>query len=303
MENTILFGNGINLPNNESSWNGILKRLSSDNIPSQITSNTLKYEYIVMPKRETYKAPWLLNGRMFMCGKQALCGISNMENDNIKKKICQELEMKNASCLYEELAKLNANHYITTNYELFLNNVFISMGYDNEIINNPTSRLFMHNKTKKGDDSVTLWNIHGDVKTPSSVMLGFAQYCQSVVEISNILANKERDKNNWVDIFLNTNVHIVGLGLYEEEIDLWYLLVNRMREYRHTKTNKNTIYYYMVSEGNLDKDKDKKSVLEAFNIKVISVDKKGSWEDSYKEIFNIIRKSIGNRGTEDTSVT
>lgn len=296
MEITIIYGNGINLPDENNSWDGILKRLAINDIPSQITSNTLKYEYIVLPQKESIFSAWIVGGKFLMSGGRPLGRIANTENDIIKSKICYELTTRPPSCLYKELTSIKANHYITTNYELFLNDAFISLGYTIEEKNIQESRLFRYNLARKGDDSIKLWNIHGDVKKPSSVMLGFAQYCQSVVDINNTLNNKERrDKNSWIDVFLNTDVHIVGFGFYEEEIDLWYLLVYRMREYRHTNVNKNTIYYYLVSEGNVDKDRNKISLLEAFNVKVIVVEKKGTWEDAYKKIFNIIRDSVGCR--------
>ena len=56
METTILYGNGINLLGGGKSWNQVLKDISEKTSLPPIQSNTLKYEYIILPQKETNEA-------------------------------------------------------------------------------------------------------------------------------------------------------------------------------------------------------------------------------------------------------
>jgi len=51
METTIFFGNGVNLLGKDGkSWDDVLKQISQRNVLPSIENNTLKYEYVVLPK-------------------------------------------------------------------------------------------------------------------------------------------------------------------------------------------------------------------------------------------------------------
>ena len=51
IETTIFFGNGVNLLSKEGkSWDAILRQISQRQVLPPIGSNTLKYEYIVLPQ-------------------------------------------------------------------------------------------------------------------------------------------------------------------------------------------------------------------------------------------------------------
>lgn len=57
METTILYGNGVNLlEGGGNSWNEILKQISEKKLLPPINSNSLKYEYIVLPQKENVDA-------------------------------------------------------------------------------------------------------------------------------------------------------------------------------------------------------------------------------------------------------
>ena len=51
MESTVFFGNGVNLlGKEEKSWDNVLRQLSQRQVLPPIGNNTLKYEYVVLPK-------------------------------------------------------------------------------------------------------------------------------------------------------------------------------------------------------------------------------------------------------------
>ncbi len=295
MENSILFGNGINLPNEESTWDGILKGMASDDSFLNIKSNTLKYEYIMLQKREFQKVPYLCGGQRLLGGHFNYAMRVNTENYIYKKDICHTLLDYPPTNLYNRLARLNVNNYLTTNYELYLNSAFTEMGYTIEEIKNK-SRLYMYNKAKKGSDEISLFNIHGDVTDPKSLVLGFAQYSKSVVEIENyleVLKNGEHTKTNWVDSFLNSNLYIIGFGLAEDEIDIWNILVYRKRMNRNNGNKINRICFFDVSNRrNIEKEK----IYNGFDIDVEFIEVNNEdWLGAYNEAFQRIGQEVGYR--------
>ena len=295
MENSILFGNGINLPDDKRKWDGILKGMTCDESFLRIESNTLKYEYIMLQKREFQKVPLLCGGKMFLAGQFNYALRVNMENDIYKKDICRILMDNPPTMLYDELARLKMNHYLTTNYELYLNSAFAKMGYSIEEIKDDSS-LFKHNMAMKDSDEISLFNIHGDVSDPKSLILGFAQYSKRVVEIENLLEtlnNGEYPKKNWVDIILNSNLYIIGFGLAEDEIDLWDLLVYRKRMNRSRGKMTNRICFFDISDK---RDIGKEKIYKGFDIDVQFIEVKNEdWIDAYKEAFKKIGQEVGYR--------
>ncbi len=295
MENSILFGNGINLPNEESTWDGILKGMASDDSFQNIKSNTLKYEYIMLQKREFQKVPYLCGGHMLLGGHFNYALRANTENDILKKQICQTLLNNPPTVLYDELARLNINNYLTTNYELYLNKAFSRLGCSVEE-NKDNSRLFMYYYAKKDSDEAFIFNIHGDVTDRRSLVLGFNQYSKSVVEIENLLEAKNNGKQlkkNWIDTFLNSNLYIIGFGLSEDEIDIWNILVYRKRMNRNNGNKINRICFFDVSNRrNIEKEK----IYNGFDIDVEFIEVNNEdWLGAYNEAFQRIGQEVGYR--------
>ena len=60
MQTTVFYGNGVNLlSKNGKSWDSILREISVGQILPPIKNNTLKYEYIVLPKDNILK--WIMD--------------------------------------------------------------------------------------------------------------------------------------------------------------------------------------------------------------------------------------------------
>ena len=95
-----------------------------------------------------------------------------------------------------------------------------------------------------------------------------------------------------------TNVHIVGLGLAFEEIDLWYLLTRRMRRFKQDEPINNEIFFYQIAE----KDKYDNTVtqmLTAAGVEVVPIEipdraEKEDWKKAYQEVYERI-SSINKR--------
>ena len=156
-----------------------------------------------------------------------------------------------------------------------------------------------HYRFKTGDSYSYLWNIHGDVDRKSSMLIGYNHYCGSLWKINSYIKgqyiykakdSKDEQKNSpiqsrlldktiykdeqklrsWIDTFFTNDIHIIGLGLPFDEIDLWWLLNYRIRQVK-TANNKfninNSIYYYCA-----DVDKYKELALKSFGVEIVKPD-------------------------------
>jgi len=106
--------------------------------------------------------------------------------------------------------------------------------------------------------------------------------------------NREFDKNNtiysWVDLFVMTDVYILGLSLDYTEIDLWWLRIFKERLKNESRFHSGKTMYYCFYPHILDKKEEAKlSLLESFGINVIKKDGGKSYEnvwDAYDDFIN-----------------
>lgn len=126
MEKTILYGNGVNLLGGGPSWNKLLQDISDKALLPPIQSNTLKYEYIILPQEENSEGV-LIGDENFILVDDEGNAIGFVENTelNLKASLCEKLKGQKPSYFYDKLVELNADNYITTNYELFLPQKFL----------------------------------------------------------------------------------------------------------------------------------------------------------------------------------
>src|SRR5690606_16319826 len=71
-----------------------------------------------------------------------------------------------------------------------------------------------------------------------------------VNSITDKIKRREYDQHSWVELFFNTDIHILGLSLEYSETDLWWILNKRARIMNDKKTSvhiSNQIFYYSTS--------------------------------------------------------
>ncbi|WP_368301723.1 SIR2 family protein [Kluyvera sichuanensis] len=286
MANTLFFGNGINrLSENHVTWSNLLdsikgiKKFENGQLP-----NTMVYERIYLEKHAPDR-----------CEKKDELEIKNI--------IASELREQGTNEVLEELALLSVGNYITTNYDYAFEKALkippIKLSSE-DIYSLRRKRMYESNNDKK-----ILWNIHGEIDNPKSIMLGLDHYCGSVSKIDayvkgtyshkvhgvdvtvKSMLNKLRDASfchtSWVDLFFSSNVHILGFSLDYSETDIWWLLNKRARFLSEAIIN-NKIYFYTH-----DISDEKKGLLEAFNVKVISID---VVDNNFKEMYLSAIKKI-----------
>lgn len=293
---TIFYGNGVNLLTKEGkSWDAILRQISQRQVLPPIGNNTLKYEYIVLPQDRYTEVDYGFS--ITVDGIPEPPEMVDTEQ-NIKEKLAHELSDSRASDFYNKLVNLKADNYITTNYELFLYDLLKERGFKLMNSGNLHLKLKPVFTLERGYDQVRLWNIHGNVWIPDTIMLGLSDYCKYVIEIEKKMQAIEEGTINseefyWPYVMLHSNVHMFGFGLGYEEIDIWHFLTTRKRLLRKNLTPKNHIVYYAIMDNSYDMGKMK--MLEALDVDVVPINfdwSENAYEKAYNEIYKIIREQV-----------
>ena len=296
METTIFFGNGVNLLIKEGkSWDNVLRQISQRHVLPPIGSNTLKYEYVVLPKERYTEVHHGLE--ITIDGIPEPPELIDTE-EYIKEELANELSRNNASYFYNKLAALEADNYITTNYEAFLNAPFKELSYTVKESEGIIHKMKPHYTFLKNNYKIRFWNIHGNVELAETIMLGLYDYSKYVIEIDKITRGIERDNPDidefsWPFVMLHTDVHIIGYGLGYEETDLWYFLTCRKRLIRKNKIPRNRIVYYAIMDNSYDMGKIK--LLEALDVDVVNVNfdwSEKAYEKAYDDIYDRIKGYI-----------
>lgn len=298
MNKTLLFGNGLNqLTTGHISWKDLLDNIKKKNKFDNLQlPNTMIYERILMER------PKLSDGIFAVEG-------------NIKAEIADQMRNISTNEYYELIFKLGFKNYLTTNYDYSLNKTIEQNEF--ALKSNSTEDIYSIRRNtsildKKKNEIGKIWNIHGEVDKPASIMLGLDHYCGSIGKldaylkgkyeyqdnkqsirvnsITNKIKNGDFDKVSWVELFFNSDVHILGLSLEYSETDLWWILNKRARIMNDKKTSvhiTNKIFYYSTSI-----EPEKQGVLESFYVNVIKTDnpnpKTFNWGKYYKETLDKI---------------
>lgn len=298
---TILFGNGLNyLSENYVSWKDLLDKIKGDNLfENGKLPNTMIYERSII-------------------GNPVSFDTLTQKEEAIKKDIANMLNNFPSNNYFSHLAEINAENFLTTNYDYAFLEIYKSnLSYN--IVNKSTEGIYSirrHKDIFKEEKlKAKLWHIHGEIDTPPSIMLGLDHYCGSVAKIDRYVKggyeykeNKETiktasiidklnkksnfDQSSWIELFFNSDVHIIGLGLDFSEIDLWWVLNKRARLKLDNQTKNlinNKVIFYATSD-----DKDHSELLKSLNIDIvlIELDKTNDkYKNAYDKILNLIEKA------------
>ncbi len=125
-----------------------------------------------------------------------------------------------------------------------------------------------------------IWHIHGVIGKPSYKICftnwDYFNYCAKIKEISKNHAPKDQSKDaTWIDILLDNDLIILGLGLDSFETDLRALLSERNIKHKVKKHIKQewkkpaTIYIYRKEAAETEMPADKKALFEALGIRCV----------------------------------
>ena len=296
---TILFGNGLNyLSKNFISWKQLLDKIKGDNLfENGKLPNTMIYERSII-------------------GNPISFDTLTQKEEAIKKDIANMLNNFPSNSYFDRLSEINAENYLTTNYDYAALETYKSNS-SYEIINRSTEGIYSIRRHKdinfRGKLKSKIWHLHGEIDTPPSIMLGLDHYCGSVAKIDNYvkgiyeyqvekktvktpsiiekLNDKSKyDQSSWIELLFNSNVYIVGLGLDFSEIDLWWILNKRARFKLDNETKKlikNKVTFFSTSD-----DKDHVETLKSLHIEIVQIkldNTNQKYEKAYDKILTLIQ--------------
>lgn len=161
MNTTILFGNGINRAIKSAiSWDDLLDKIKGNySFSHGDLPNTMTYERIFLQKQ------------------------NNEDEIKIKEEISAELRNTPHNELYDDLISLGCTDYLTTNYDYAFEKSLMEAPEPKSSEDIYSLRRFREYKLKR--HKTRLWNIHGEIDRPKSIMLGLDHYCGSVAKLDS----------------------------------------------------------------------------------------------------------------------
>ena len=297
---TILFGNGLNyFSDHFIAWKDLLDKIKGDNLfANGKLPNTMIYERSIIGNPISFD------------------GLTQNE-ERIKVSISLMMEKFSTNDFYKSLFEIKAENYLTTNYDYAFLTDIISKG-NFQVINKSTEGIYSIRRHKvileNNKVRSNIWNIHGEITVPPSIMLGLDHYCGAVGKIDSYIKGRYEyqiknylkrvpsiteklktnsfDSSSWLELFFNSDIHIVGLSMDYSEIDLWWILNKRARLKLDSKIRNlinNKIYYYTTSD-----DEDIFGLLKTLNVEVVKMKLDGSkeeWKKAYTEAIEKIKQS------------
>ena len=286
MQDTVLFGNGINrLSANAISWDALLDGIKG----------THKFNNGQLPNTMVYE-------RIYLSRLKHDSSSKNQELA-IKEYIADAMMHQSTNSIFKLLAETKIHHYLTTNYDYAFEK---AIGVEPERLS--TEDLYSLRRKRKYstlNGEKYLWNIHGEIDLPKTIMLGLDHYCGSVSKINTYvkggykhsidgksktvspmyekLATNEYCISSWVDLFFCSNLHILGIALDYSETDIWWILNKRAR-FAEQGLVSNNITFYVT-----DIEEEKKGLLSSFNVdvKILKISD-NNYESMYRRAINMI---------------
>lgn len=280
---TLLLGNGVNRLNTTGiSWEEVIRKLLNYTKNKNITNINKKpfplvYEEIVLSYFKKFR-------------------ITDSPDTEIKSYISSILREMNFNKIHKRIVNSSIKNILTTNYDHCLEKseigfVKADLGRENKF------SLFRRRKLNE----TFIWHIHGEIEKPNTITLGYDHYAGYLWRIKDYLHNSspfihsnynfyENSKIfSWVDLFLLTDLYIVGLSLDYSEVNLWWLLIHKERLKLRGKPVGETVYYQIYDNDISDHEEAKLSLMESIGINTISIDSKYNYEYAYNIIFNEIK--------------
>lgn len=305
MKPTLLIGNDINNVNNTVSWSNLLKSLIKD-----INSHLVHDKKIDLSNFKKKPFP-LLYEEIYM---KAILS-QDISETELKQQIAKLVGVIQRNEIHERITSGAYENLLTTNYEHSLEGTPLDGKVklkNNGVIRESKYNIFRNHEI----DGKKYWHIHGDSRSPNSIVLGYEHYSGQLQQMRNYvisgtnykssnatsrplvdrLGKPDFELNSWIDLFFNSHVHILGLGCDFIESDLWWLFTIRARRMTEKSQNSNRyrsfldaakeskiVYYYPKKHYNKEKDQ----LMRANRIETVAID----IEDK-QEYYNMILDKI-----------
>lgn len=313
METSLLIGNGLNqCLKGGVPWGNLLRAIAEDYgvAYNESISMPLEFERIIneiLKKEPSYGI-----------------GIYDEVKQKVADKVCNVLLPTGA--IHEALTKISTDAIMTTNYDFMLEKAF-------DLKFTPKSTALNLKYPWKETSEISnkkFFHVHGMASAKGTLCLGYEHYMGIVEKIRSELnaeskensgkhiycrlAGKEDFTGSWPERFYNTNIAIIGLGLYQCESDLWWLLTHRASLFysnyngiRSKNLLNNVITFYDVADDipkndeseeqkrkhRIEEQKQRNLMLHALNVNVHEekLSRTGSYTEAYREIVRMIQRN------------
>lgn len=293
MGNCLLLGNGINRCCDGMSWEDLLAKIARSYFVSE----------------DTMKSPALAFEQLCsaVLSRNIVASRDSFAIDTLRE--LDEINQAKFNDIFGKFKSLPFENILTTNFDYAIERAYIE---DSEH-NSYTQNVFMSQETKhsnkrhtKIDGKTNVFHIHGELDKPNTICLGYVHYVENLNSIMHKLLDYDKASDDyrikaevfgnelisWAQFFFTENIYIVGLGLYDCDMDLWWLIV-----YRHqlitsgdARVNNKIIYYYLYKEV----QQSFKDCLKAMGIEVRELQiTESKWDENYIEIAENMKIQIG----------
>lgn len=296
MNNSILIGNGLNrCLSNGVSWGDLLQSITDKYEVEHNPEISFPMEFENIANQILHKEQYYSKGDLIYT--------------ELKMKIINlidSLDDKEFS-LHRKFMNLPVKSVFTTNYDYLLEkntdiNFSKSLYYRKNIVGNNKYNLNQKIHVVNKD----FYHIHGEMWYPQSICLGYEHYSGTLQNLRTALSSKTKgipkialalsnntSVNIWAEKFFTDNIYIVGLGLSDSEIDLWWLLTYRAYLYYSNRASmhkyiKNKIVYYDIG---IEENKNLKFTLTNQHVEYRLI-KSEKYKEAYENICDEIKDEI-----------
>lgn len=293
MGNCLIVGNGLNRCCDGMSWETLLTKIAYNYFVSEntVSSPVLAFEQL----------------RSTVLSRNIVASRDNFAIDILSE--LNQLNQEKFNEIFSKFKRLSFENILTTNFDYAIEKAYIKdyeyKTYKRNVVM-PQEIKCSRIRHTKIDSKPNIFHIHGELGKSSTICLGYVHYAENLNAIMNNLLdyNKEIDTysikatvfenelTSWAQFFFTEKIYIVGLELYDCDMDLWWLIA-----YRHQLITsgdfrvKNKITYYYLFE---EKQQSFKDCLEAMGIEVREQHiNESKWKDAYIKIAEDIKEQLG----------
>ena len=236
----LLLGNGINRAYNFSSWEELIKSIGTKELSEEEKQSLKTVPYPLQPVILTDDH----------LGEQ-MKKVSDLLSGNRASEEEEEL--------LQEYANLPMDAILTSNYTYELEKAmepafqcragrkcrWRHLAYDED---GKFCREQLHTYFLPEESGPSIWHIHGEASRPDTMILGHYYYGKLLSKLQqNVSQLIKRYKasqvrqfdleiHSWLDYFMLGDVYIVGCGMALSELDLWWLVNCKKRNFPDRKT-------------------------------------------------------------------
>lgn len=235
--------------------------------------------------------------------------ICNLSNKSEPKRLIAELLSNDITQndFHTDFMELDISNILTTNYDYNLEKSINLPWRPNSTAKETYYSLFRRNSIGKKH----IWHIHGELNNISSIMLGHEQYAGYLYKMRNYLSsgvqteNKDRNQEpylskfrkkikeqpayveSWVDIFLESEIHIIGFSFDYTENHLWNLITEKNKLNKRGEKIGQAVFHRCSDKKQSTSDEARISILKSFGVKIYDHTEK-SYEAAYNKCIQCL---------------